>query len=330
MIPREIVKAAIEFRSPPRFPLDLPERWGNDFAYAVIEPHPDHRPYGDYTEELDEWGALWKNLGICNLGEVAEPPLTDWADFEALNIPDIRDEHRWQGVKQAREKAGDKFLIAPGVSLYERVHFIRGLQNTWMDIYTNPDDLCRLIDVLADMNVYAIERLAKYDVDAIMWPDDWGLQDRLMIDPEKWREIWLPRYRRVWQTARNAGVATFLHSCGNIVDILDDMIEAGLQVIQMDQQENMGLELLGKRFGGRITFHAPVDIQNTMARGNPDEIRAYCREMVRHLARPEGGFIPKYYPDPRGAGHTQEAIDAMCDEFVKQGESPGLSPDCGP
>jgi hypothetical protein len=322
MTSREIVKAAIEFRSPSRYPLDLPKRWGNDFGDAVIEPHPDHRPYGEYSEERDEWGALWKNLGVCNLGEVAEPPLTDWDDFESLNIPDIREEGRWDGVKKARAVAGDKFLVAPGISLYERVHFIRGLQNTWMDIYTNPDELCKLIDILADMNVYAIERLAEYDVDAIMWPDDWGLQDRLMIDPEKWREIWLPRYRRVWQTARQAGLATFLHSCGNVVEILDDMIDAGLQVIQMDQQENMGLQNLGERFGGRITFYCPVDIQNTMARGNPEEIRAYCRDMIRHLARPEGGFIAKYYADPRGAGHTSEAINAMCDEFIKLGGAP--------
>ena len=58
----------------------------------------------------------------------------------------------------------------------------------------------------------------------------------------------------------------------------------------------MGLELLGKRFGGRLTFFSPVDIQKTMVRGNLDEIRAYCREMVKHLWRPEGGFIPGGIP----------------------------------
>lgn len=75
------------------------------------------------------------------------------------------------------------------------------------------------------------------------------------------------------------------------VDILDDLIDAGLDVIQMDQQENMGLELLGERFAGRITFWCPVDIQNTMARGNPDEIRACVRRMLGALATPKGGFI---------------------------------------
>jgi hypothetical protein len=299
--------------------MHLPEPWGSDFADAVIEPHPDHRPWGDFTEERDEWGAVWTNLGVCSLGEVSDPPLKDWADFEALHVPDITEERRWEGVKTARERAGQRYLVAPGISLYERIHFIRGLENTWMDIYTNPDELGRLIDLLAEMDVYAVRRFAECDVDAVLWPDDWGLQDRLMIDPARWRELWLPRYERVWQAAREVGVQTMLHSCGYIVEILDDMIDAGLQVIQMDQQENMGLELLGARFGGRITFYSPVDIQGTMARGDPAEIRAYAQQMVRHLARPEGGFIPKTYGDARGAGHTKEGIHAMCDEFAALG-----------
>jgi hypothetical protein len=85
----------------------------------------------------------------------------------------------------------------------------------------------------------------------------------------------------------------------------------------MDQQENMGLDLLGERFGGRITFWCPVDIQRTMVHGTLEDIRAYCRRLVKTLGRPEGGFIATWYSDPAGAGHRQDAIDAMCDEFLK-------------
>ncbi len=53
-----------------------------------------------------------------------------------------------------------------------------------------------------------------------------------------------------------------------------------------------------------------------MARGNPEEIRAYCRKMAELLGRPEGGFIPRWYSDPVGAGHSPEALDAMCEEFL--------------
>ena len=313
MSSREVVRRAVQFEGPDRLPRSLPDAYGSDFAWVSMSPSPDWRP----GSGRDEWGALWTNIGISNMGEVKEFPLTTWQDFDSLEIPDIREPRRWESVKGARERAGDKFLLAGGISLYERVHFVRGLENTWADIYQEPEKLAQLIDILVDMNLYAIEKYAEAGCDGYFWCDDWGLQDRLMIPPDAWREIWKPRYARIYEAAHQAGLLTFLHSCGHIVDILDGLIDARLDVVQMDQQENMGLELLGERFAGRLTFWCPVDIQNTMARGNADEIRAYVRTMTRALARPQGGFICAYYGDPRGAGHTREAIDAMCREFLQ-------------
>ena len=57
-----------------------------------------------------------------------------------------------------------------------------------------------------------------------------------------------------------------------------------------------------------------------MAYGSKDDIQRYVRDMFRYLWRPEGGFIPQWYADPVGAGHTQEAIDTMCQEFIKVGK----------
>jgi uroporphyrinogen decarboxylase len=313
MTSKEVVTRTIKFQGADRFPIDFPEKYGNDFMYVDMTPSPDARPHN----QRDEWGALWENIGVCNLGEVKDFPLKDWSDYDKLTIPDIKDPKRWKDIDTVRERAGEKFILGFGISLYERIHFVRGLENTWTDIYESPQQLGKLIDILVDMNCYAIEKYANAGVDGYLFADDWGLQDKLMISPKKWQEIWKPKYTKVFKAAHDAGLLMFLHSCGYIVDILDDLIEIGLDVIQMDQQENMGLELLGERFGGRITFYNPVDIQNTMVYGTMENIRAYCRKMVKLLGTPNGGFIPKWYSDPVGAGHRQEAIDVMCDEFLK-------------
>lgn len=310
---REIVLRTVRFQGPERLPYDFPDKYGSDFFWAKMSPSPDDRP----RSGVDEWGAVWKNLGQTHLGEVKDFPLKTWADFEHLHIPDIHLPQRWKNLEGIREKAGDKFILADGISIYERVHFIRGLENTWMDIYDHPDELCNLIDILTEMNLAAIERYAAAGADGLIFCDDWGLQNRLMISPKDWRRIWKPRYARIFKAAHEANLVTFLHSCGYIIDILNDLIEIGLDGIHMDQQENMGLERLGAEFGGRLTFFAPVDIQKTMAYGTLDEIRAYCRKMAALLGRPTGGFIPRWYGDPVGAGHRPEAIDAMCDEFLK-------------
>ncbi|OGG03206.1 MAG: hypothetical protein A3F83_16700 [Candidatus Glassbacteria bacterium RIFCSPLOWO2_12_FULL_58_11] len=310
---RELVRRTIRFHNSSRLPVDFPPEYGSDFAWVGLTPSPDNRP----REGLDEWGALWKNIGVSHLGEVERFPLADWKDFDSLKIPDIHEPRRWRELEKARELAGEKYLLGEGLSIWERVHFIRGLENTWIDTEENPEQLCRLIDILVEMNLAAVEKYSAAGVDGFFMLDDWGLQHGLMVSPGSWRKIWKPRYARIFTAAHAAGLQTFLHSCGDIAALLDDLIEAGLDVIQMDQQENMGLEALGKRFGGRITFFSPVDIQKTMVYGSMEEIRAYCRKMVECLGKPAGGFIPKWYSDPAGAGHRPEAIRAMCGEFLK-------------
>lgn len=310
--PRETVKKTILFEGAERIPFALDDRRGTDFANVGMAPFPDARP----KSGIDEWGCIWKNIGISKMGEVAEFPLKDWSDLAKLKIPNIADPKRWESLEGARESAGDKFLLASGISLYERVHFLRGLENTWVDIYNAPDELGRLIDILVGMNVCAIEKYAEAGADGYIWCDDWGLQKGLMISPESWRAVWKPRYGRVYRACHDSGLMTFLHSCGDITSILDDFIEIGLDVIQMDQQENMGLDFLGKKFSGRITFWCPADIQSVMS-GSADEIRQYCRRLAKTLGTPGGGFMAKYYSDPAGAGHAPEAVEAMCDEFFR-------------
>jgi hypothetical protein len=312
MTGRELVKRTLLFRGADRLPYDLPPPYGTDFYSIEMDPSPDSRP----ARGTDEWGAVWENIGGMQLGQVKEVPLKSWDDFSSLRVPDIRDERRWRNVSGMRARAGDKFILAKGISLYERIHFLRGLDATWIDIHESPGELKRLITLLLEMNLYAVERFAGEGADGYLIPDDWGLQDTLMISPRAWRELWKPFYARLFGAVHDAGMFMFLHSCGYIVDILDDLIAIGLDAIHMDQQENMTLELLGTRFGGRLTFFSPVDIQKTMVRGSTDEIRAYCRSMARLLGRPGGGFIPRWYTDPAGAGHTPEALAAMCEEFL--------------
>jgi len=315
MTSKEVVKKSISFEKSERLPHSFPEKYGNDFYSIIMDPSPDARP-NSKEEDVDEWGAVWENIGICKIGEVKQFPLKDWKDFEKLNIPDIKDPKRWKSINDQVKKGGDKYLLAFGISLYERIHFIRGLENTWMDIYEYPEELTKLIDILVEMNIYAIRRYAEAGCDGFMFPDDWGLQDRLMISPEKWREFWKPAYAKVYAEAKRAGLQTFLHSCGFITDILGDLIEVGLDVIQMEQQLNMGFEKLHE-FAGKITFWCPVDIQAVMCDHSTEDIRKYCHTLVEQLSTDDGGFIAEWYTDPVGAGHSEEAIEAMCDEFIK-------------
>ena len=77
MTSQEVVARTVRFLGADRLPCALPEAYGNDFAHVGMSPSPDARP----SSGVDEWGAVWENLGICRLGEVKDFPLKDWRDF---------------------------------------------------------------------------------------------------------------------------------------------------------------------------------------------------------------------------------------------------------
>ncbi|MCP4176210.1 MAG: hypothetical protein GY756_00415 [bacterium] len=308
---REIVIDTINFNNPERLPFDLSDKFGSDFYYINMQPSVDDRR----DKGVDEWGCEWNNIGICSLGEVKEFPLKQWTDFKKMHIPDITLNDRWKNINNAKNDAGDKFIIGFGISLFERIHFLRGLKNTWLDIYDSPKELSDILDILTDMNIYAIKKYAEAGADGYMFCDDWGFQNRLMISPDKWREIWKPRYKKVYDTAHKYGLYTFLHSCGYIIKILDDLVEVGLDVIQLDQQENMGIDELAK-LSGKITFFCPVDIQTVLHKGSPNNIENYIEKMVKSLANINGGFISRWYADPVSAGHSEISVDTMSKKFI--------------
>ena len=318
MTSREIVTKAVLFQGPPRIPHALPAPWCNDFHGTGAGPNPDFTPA---RPGQDEWGSVWEKVGDqdASMGQVKYHPLPDYARLADYPFPDYSDDRRYENARRAvQANTEEKFVLASiPLSLNHRTDYLRGFENLMMDPYLYPGPFGRLLDIQADIAVDAVERLAACGVDGITSCDDWGLQDRVMMSPAVFREFFKPRYARVFGRARELGLLTFLHSCGHIVDILDDFIDAGLQVIQMDQQQNMGIEMLASRFGRRLAFWCPVDIQGTMVRGTLDDIRAYARALVATFGRFNGGFISKWYPSPQAVGHTDERIQAMAEAFTE-------------
>ncbi|MCM8770191.1 MAG: hypothetical protein NC911_11125, partial [Candidatus Omnitrophica bacterium] len=110
MTSREVVIKTVRFQKPAWLAHSFPEPYGTDFAGVGLEPSPDARP----SSGVDEWGVVWENIGVGHLGQVKEYPLKSWDDFGKLVVPDINDPKRYQGLRRAREKAGDKFLLGGG------------------------------------------------------------------------------------------------------------------------------------------------------------------------------------------------------------------------
>ena len=323
MTSRERVRKAVTFQGPDRVPVELPEQFHTDFVRVNAYYDPDWQPkIQTETEWEDEWGCIWHRLsGDISQGQVKHFPISYYGLLDDYVFPNYKKRSRYGPAKKIiAENTDEKFVLAKvPLSFIHRLEYLRGHEQAWTDPYLFPNQLNCLLDKLADIAIDAIDNFAELGVDGIFSNDDWGIQDRPHVDPDIFREFWAPRYKRVYHHAHEKGILTFLHSCGYIIDLLPHFIEAELDVIQMDQQENMGIENLAKRVGGRICFWCPVDIQNVMVNRTTDDVKAYVRKLIDKLGCYNGGFIAKWYGDPEVVGHGWEKVTAMCEAFVEYG-----------
>jgi uroporphyrinogen-III decarboxylase len=178
--------------------------------------------------------------------------------------------------------------------LFERLHSLRGFENLMLDIYTEPARLEALADRVADFDVEIIRNISRRfpgEVDGLFFTEDWGDERSLLLSPEVWRTLFAPRYRRIFQACRDAGWDVWMHSCGRINDIIGDLIDLGVNVLNLQQPRTLGIEEIGRRFAGRICFQTSCDIQRTLPHGSDEEIRDEARRLVQCWGTDEGGFI---------------------------------------
>jgi hypothetical protein len=329
MTSKERVRRAIHFQGPDRIPHFLPDGRENDILWLWPPPMPDRQPWTDIGDgrqrRIDCWGSTWETMGAGSYGEAVAWPVSDISLQHEYVLPDRNAPRQYRETrdKAASNNASDdpKYCLAvmPFPGLFGDVHNLAGLVQMFEAFFEHPKDLKAFIARLAEAQGQSIRCLAECGCDGVMGYDDLGLQDRLMINPALFEEFFLPHYRSNWGLAHELGMDVWLHSCGNIIDLLPKLIEAGLDVIQMDQQENMGLENLDRRVGGKVAFWCPVDIQRTMVRGSIEDIRSYVRRMIATIGSHDGGLISMAYSTPEAVGHAPERIAAMCEAFRAYG-----------
>jgi uroporphyrinogen decarboxylase len=146
--------------------------------------------------------------------------------------------------------------------------------------------------------------------------DDWGTEQDTFISPRLWREFFMPRYARIFDAAHAAGWVVWMHSCGQIAGIVDSLVEAGVDVLNLQQPRVFGIEAFGKRFAGRVAFETLCDIQKTLPFKGKDEIEEEARLLLEHWGTPAGGFILGDYGNSAAIGVAQEKKHWMLEAFL--------------
>jgi uroporphyrinogen decarboxylase len=304
MNPKEIVYRAIEFRNPPRLPItycnrdfDSSDTLGTGFLPAA--------GFTPSEPGMTEWGYVWHTLD-GTMGQPSTHPLLDDAALSTYQPPDPYAPGRFADLPAFIAQNRDKFLrFGLGITGFNTATFLRGFDQLLMDLYAAPEIANQVLDYVFNFENGIIRQAVHYDVDAICFGDDWGTQRGLMIAPALWRKLFRPRYAEQFAIAHQAGKKVWFHSCGNVHAIIGDLIEIGVDVLELLQPDIFGVEQLAHEFGGKVCFCCSVDHQRRAVSGTRDEIFAYARLLRDQLGAFNGGFIG-YIEDYGSLGMSEQ------------------------
>jgi hypothetical protein len=238
---------------------------------------------------IDEWGCTFQGIHNGIVGEVKTPLIQSWSDMGKLRVPE---EFLSVDIDAVNAFCGstDKFVLSGCYPRpFERLQFLRGTENVMMDLAMQSPEIKSLLDIIHQFFLKEFEIWARSDVNGMVFLDDWGSQQSMLISPQMWRSLFKPLYRDYIEIAKKHNKKCFMHSDGYIKDIIPDLIELGLDALN-SQIFCMGVKELGSKFRGQITFWGEIDRQNLLPNATTDEI-ADAVKLVYNELYANGGVI---------------------------------------
>lgn len=239
---------------------------------------------GEYT---DEFGCEWH---VGEPGVVGEkgPAIKEIEDVDSYEMPwEILDNADLSKVNELCAKT-DKFVLAGTyVRPFERLQFLRGTENLFMDLAYAEEEIYKLRDKLHQFECRELEMIADTDVDGISFMDDWGTQISLLISPDKWREFFKPLYKKYVEIIHSKGKYAFFHSDGCIESIYSDLVEIGIDAIN-SQLFCMNIEKIVDQYGDKITFWGEIDRQKIIPFGSVKDVESAVDRVYKAVYKKNG------------------------------------------
>jgi len=244
---------------------------------------------------VDDWDCLWLGATDGLLCQVVGHPLADWSVFEKLRPPDPAAQFDWPAIRaQVADQRSRGELTRGSLSItqggfFDRLQFLRGMENLMIDFAEQPPQLDLLIEMLVEYNRKYIRLWLELGVDQICSHGDIGAQNSLMFSPGVFKRYLKPAYKELFGMCRQAGAHVWYSSDGRMLEVVDDLIECGVSLHDPQLGPNP-LEGLVAKYKGRLC--AQVDINAQMLPvWSPAEIRQQVKSVVEAMADPRGGLM---------------------------------------
>lgn len=214
--------------------------------------------------------------------------MENWRDY--VHAPKTKfDDEVWEGCKAqlAGVDRNEVFIapfIAPGI--FEKLHYLMGMEDAMMNFYEYPDEMHELIDYLTDYEIEVAKEICSHiHPDALFHHDDWGSQLSSFLSPAMFDEFIVPAYEKIYGAYREGGVEVIIHHSDSYgQNLIPGMIKMGIDIWQGAMSTN---DIAGaiEKFGGQISFQGGID------NGKVDRVD-WSKEAVRAEAKK---CIDSYY-----------------------------------
>jgi uroporphyrinogen decarboxylase len=326
MTPREIIKGNLDRSGPERVGMHFDRGRMDDLcgaSHTTSALWQERRWVEGNVEYTDDvWGNVWHRLvHMSRGGEICKPAIDDWSKLDSYELPPLDRPDLYEEARAVFSAEKKRFRTGWLLGFpFAICRYLRKMENYFVDLLAERHRIDVLHDRVTSLLERVIRRYGEAGADAIFFCEDWGTQERLLVSPGMWREIFAPLYERLCAAAKEAGLYVLMHSCGYNAAILDDLAAVGVSCFQFDQPELYGLEELGERLRKlRMCLWAPVDIQRIMPTGDRRLIESAARRMIGLFGRPEGGLIAKNYGDLPGIGVEESWDDWAYEIFRAEG-----------
>jgi hypothetical protein len=252
---------------------------------------------------LDHWGVSHRFLpgkdpGIIPIvteeNQVIKD-ITKWRDY--LVIPEIPDDLDWSAARAEADKAREAGEFAMAVTfrgLFERLHCVRTFENALVDLYTEPEAVNDFFSAYTDWKIKIAELICdNIRPDIVNSHDDWGSKTQPFFSPDKFEELFVPHYKRLYGYYNSRGVLVQHHCDAYIQGFENHLVETGAVMWQGALPEN-DIILMRHNTEDKLLYMGGLDqgvIDKPQGEVTEDEIRAHVRAAIDKYA-PGGSWLP--------------------------------------
>ncbi len=238
----------------------------------------------------DHWGVI-RAFGPESSPYPIEGPIKTPEDLKTYVPPDPEKGDVLGELPEvvARYK-GKKAICALCRDAFFNPSHLRGMENFLMDMIEHPRLVHELIEITLSYDLPVTRKLVEAGVDVVIFGDDYADKNNPMMSPRHFKEFILPGLKRAVDNAHAAGAYVIKHTDGNIMPILDMIVETGIDGLNpLEPVAGMDIARIKKKYGNRIAIIGNIDCGEILSSASPDEVRRVTRETIQ-AAAPGGGF----------------------------------------